>query len=171
MGRSCGWNEQPPAGQGPSAVERVLCGSGPLTVPHHPQDILEGSFKEEGQGGGYLKGKVSVLRVFSSCLSGWAVGDGDLFLCSGEGTDTPALIRTCLSCSFTSACTEMPLGSALLPGGVCTAELSTQPAWGTPHGAAGRSCGWKEGVPPGTARQGPALERLLCGSGLPTAPD
>ena len=72
-----------------------------------------------------------MLRVFSSCLSGWAVGDGNFFLSSGEGTETPALVRACLSCSFTLACTEMPLGSALLPGGVCRAELSTQRVgWG-----------------------------------------
>ena len=76
--------------------------------------------------GGFLKGKKSVLCVFSSWLSGWAVGDGKLFPCSGVGTETPVHVRTCLSCSLAPARTELSLGSALLPGGVCRAELSTQ---------------------------------------------
>ena len=70
-----------------------------------------------------------MLFVFSSWLSGWAVGDGNVFLCSGVGTETPALVRTCLSCSLAPARTELSLGRALLPGGVCRAELSTQRVW------------------------------------------
>ena len=36
VGRSCGWKELPLSGQGPSAVERVLHGSGLLTAPAYP---------------------------------------------------------------------------------------------------------------------------------------
>lgn len=41
-----GWKEQPPdrAGQDPSAVERVLHGSGLLAAPDHSEDICRGSF-------------------------------------------------------------------------------------------------------------------------------
>ena len=53
--RSCGWKERPLAGQGPSAVERVLHGSGLLTAPDHPTTLAEPAFQEESQGRGYLK--------------------------------------------------------------------------------------------------------------------
>ena len=86
---------------------------------------LEETFQEESQGRGYLKGKVSVLSVFSYWCSGWAVVDWNLFLLSGEGTEIPDLVRTCLRCPLDPARTEMPLDIALLLGGVCRAELST----------------------------------------------
>ena len=46
------------AGQGPSALKRVLHGSALLKAPDHPQGIPKGMFEEEGPGRGYLKGKV-----------------------------------------------------------------------------------------------------------------
>ena len=94
----CGKSDSWQGRQGP-AVERVLHGPGLLTAPDHPQGISKGTFQEEGQDEDYLKGKESLLSLCHSWLAGWAVGDGNLFLCSGEGAETLLLIGTCLSCS------------------------------------------------------------------------
>ena len=64
-GRSCGWKEQPLAGQGPSAAERVLRGSGLLTA------ISEGTFQFE------VPGKGRCLSFEVSHL-GWLGGQWDI---------------------------------------------------------------------------------------------
>ena len=62
------------------------------------------------------------------------------------------------------------------PQGLCAGEgtlpparVSSQPACGDPHGAAGKTCGWKDWPPP---EQGPSsVHRVPCASGLLTTPD
>jgi len=67
-GRSCGWEKQLQAGEHPSAVKRVLRGSGLLTAPDHCQDISEGTFQGEGQGRDYYKEMSFSQSVFSFLL-------------------------------------------------------------------------------------------------------
>ena len=121
--RGCGeklWVE----GVTPNKRPRRCCmGQGCSQLQITPTTLAESPFEEGHQGSIFLKGKQFVHWLFCS----WgipSVGDGNFFLCSGEGTETPVLISTYLSCSFASAHTEMSLGSVLLPGGVCRAELS-----------------------------------------------
>ena len=132
-GRSCGWKERPLAKQVRILLLSTWCcaSQGCSQLQITPRTFAEGPFEEQHRDSIYLKGKESVLRVFSSWLAGWSEGDGNFFLLCGEGIGTPVLVSTCLSCSLAAADTEMPLGSAQLPGGVCRSELSTQwVGWG-----------------------------------------
>ena len=86
VGRNCGGKERPPAGQGPSAVERVLCGSGLLTALDLHWTLTEAAFIKEHQSRHSLKGTESVFSVSCSCLSGWRIGHENSAL--GSGGDT-----------------------------------------------------------------------------------
>ena len=86
-GRSCGWKERPPgrAGQGPSDVKRVLCGSGLLTAPDHSQHMSQGTSQEAHQGRGYLEGKV-LSRVCAFPVS--CDGGAEIWSWSSQGRTT-----------------------------------------------------------------------------------
>lgn len=50
-GKSCAWKKLLPAGEGPSALKRVLLWSGLLTAPDHPQLVPRGLFKGKVKAG------------------------------------------------------------------------------------------------------------------------